>query len=650
MLTASRLWSGPEQPTPDRVILVPTMPGTDEQLFVAHGLPRGAGAFLNWAAGASDPWLVVLDGVRDPAELSELWPRSETGTGLVIATTRRGDIGTLGEGGRLLVPVGPYAPDEAVAFLTARLAGIAAPDVVTAESAALLARELDHLPLALAHAACHVANRSGTCAAYVELLRRSRLDVALAVPDGSPYPQAVAESVLLSLQAADGEHPQRLAGAVLALASVLVPQALPETVFTTREVLLHLARRRAAAGALLLPVHEGHVASALDALARYGLVQLDRREGERVITLHRLTARAMRESLPPHIIHTLALCATDALLAVWPHQDRVRPALARTLRAAAESVRELVGDALWRMRGIDDLGWLVGVSLLDDVLPRDAVLQWEGMQEQATRVGAPEVNVIDVRANLASAYAQAGRTQEAVAVREEVAFAVERWERSTSEPVLVARANLAMAYLQAGRHTQAERLLQKVYEARRAALGDRAAGVVAVQEKLAALYCASDRFGEAADLLERTIDVRSEAGTSVDEIALAAAKVNLMAPYVKLGRVAEAVELGCGCEDVLRAKLGQEHPLTLRARVSLAVALYEARRAREARELMASTVEQLGTVLGVRHPETVSAATRLRQWRGGPLARLLEPLVERLPERIRPGRARRAVPVQIRER
>src|ERR1019366_8205651 len=63
-----------------------------------------ARAFLDWAAATGRSWLVVLDDITDPAQAAAWWPASHTGTGWVLATTRRRDP-VLSSGGRHVVDV-----------------------------------------------------------------------------------------------------------------------------------------------------------------------------------------------------------------------------------------------------------------------------------------------------------------------------------------------------------------------------------------------------------------------------------------------------------------------------------------------------------------------------------------------------------------
>ncbi|MFF4576313.1 NB-ARC domain-containing protein [Streptomyces sp. NPDC001410] len=110
-----------------------------------------ARAFLEWLAATSRSWLVVLDDVADTESIKLWWPPSSSNTdGRVLATSRRRDA-LMSGGGRAVVDVGTYAPDEALAYLRHRFTDTDTSRLLDAQ-ATDLPRELGHLPLALSHA------------------------------------------------------------------------------------------------------------------------------------------------------------------------------------------------------------------------------------------------------------------------------------------------------------------------------------------------------------------------------------------------------------------------------------------------------------------------------------------------------------------
>ncbi|MCG6495394.1 FxSxx-COOH system tetratricopeptide repeat protein [Kitasatospora sp. A2-31] len=75
---------------------------------------------MTWLNTTDRRWLIVLDGLADPADLAGLWP-APSASGLVLVTTRRADRG-LRTSRRRLVPVGAFTAAEAADYLADRLA------------------------------------------------------------------------------------------------------------------------------------------------------------------------------------------------------------------------------------------------------------------------------------------------------------------------------------------------------------------------------------------------------------------------------------------------------------------------------------------------------------------------------------------------
>ena len=85
------------------------------------------------------------------------------------------------------------AEEEALSFLAHRTGR------ADTDGASELARELGHLPLALAQAAAVIAAQRLDYRTYLDRLRSIPVQEYLLPAEGEPYPQGVAEAVLLSL-------------------------------------------------------------------------------------------------------------------------------------------------------------------------------------------------------------------------------------------------------------------------------------------------------------------------------------------------------------------------------------------------------------------------------------------------------------------
>ncbi|MGH3281543.1 MAG: hypothetical protein ACRDNW_20730, partial [Trebonia sp.] len=119
------------------------------------------------APRAACRWLVVLDDLADPADLTALWP-PQCASGRTVVTTRRRDAALTGPG-RRRVDVGVFTPAEAEAALHQVLAERGHPAQPPGQVEALAA-ELGFLPLALSQAAAYITDAGLDCAAYRTLL------------------------------------------------------------------------------------------------------------------------------------------------------------------------------------------------------------------------------------------------------------------------------------------------------------------------------------------------------------------------------------------------------------------------------------------------------------------------------------------------
>ncbi|WP_308271583.1 tetratricopeptide repeat protein [Kitasatospora sp. SUK 42] len=324
---------------------------------------HAAKAFLAWLeAKPGTPacrWLVVLDDLADPADLTGLWPPASP-TGRTLVTTRRRDPALLS--GRRLIPVDVFTPAEARAYLKGVLDpfGLAHP----AEELDQLADDLGHLPLALAQAAAYIAELSDTGmtpAAYRHLLADRTTVLRDTAPDRLPDEQAVtvAATWSLSVEHADTLRPQGLARPMLHLVSFLDPNGIPDAVLTSGPARAHLGRQRPparpgdgeAAGSEEQPpervVTETEARAALSALRRLSLIEHSPDLPATAVRVHQLVQRAVRDSLASDQRQALARTTADALLSAWPEVER-DTVLCAALRANTATLADCAGDSMYQ--------------------------------------------------------------------------------------------------------------------------------------------------------------------------------------------------------------------------------------------------------------------------------------------------------------
>ena len=189
--------------------------------------------------GLQKPWLLIYDNAQDPAAIDGWMPRA--GAHCLI-TSRWRDW--TGEADALDVDVFP--PDVAVDYLC-DTAGRSQPQ--DREQAALLAKELGYLPLALSHAAAFCRARKATnFKEYLEkLAERVKQDPDQRTREGKDYPRSVYNTFVLALERVVAGQPElgvppqpraeELMGIMACLGSDGIPlDIFPESLFSRDEL------------------------------------------------------------------------------------------------------------------------------------------------------------------------------------------------------------------------------------------------------------------------------------------------------------------------------------------------------------------------------------------------------------------------------
>ena len=130
-----------------------------------------AARFLAWLAETSQPWLVVLDDVSDPACLDGLWPAGPAGQVLVTAAHQATVPAARNP---QLFPVGAFSSHEALTYLMGRLSG----DPDQRLGAVDLVQDLGCDPLALFQASAAIASSGLTCRDYRDMFARQQEKLA----------------------------------------------------------------------------------------------------------------------------------------------------------------------------------------------------------------------------------------------------------------------------------------------------------------------------------------------------------------------------------------------------------------------------------------------------------------------------------------
>jgi tetratricopeptide (TPR) repeat protein len=652
-----------------------------------------ADRFTGWLAYTRRPWALILDDLASVADLDDLWPAGPAGQ--VVITTRlpetafqaRAVPAGVAVTGSRAAPVGGFSRREVLAYLNSRLTEFPDQRIEALD----LGEDLDGLPLAVAQAAAVISVNRLSCREYRGQLSQRRAHMsAVRIHGVSP---AVLATWSLAAECAHELPPAGAAWPALALAAMLDPHGIPGNVLTSPAGCGYVTGRASTADT----ADQALVRAAMTNLARAGLVSIDPASAARTVRMHPSVQAAVRAYLPPADFEQAVLAAAEALLQAWPEadagqdpRDQVRLEQARLQQALRDCTSALWAadtgaqaaygtqaahgaqaagprhaqdeaesgatqarrSMLWRPEA-HPLLFRKGLSLEASGLAETAFAYWQTMLLTSTRLlGSEHADAVTARERLASAYEQAGRFGDAIAVFSSALAEHESNQGPEHSDTLTVRGQLAHAYASAGRPVEAVALYEQLVggagrqlglvhpvtlaartslaEAYQAAargkealtvhqllltdyerlLGARHQGTLAALDNLAASFLAN---GEPKEAIEhyRELVARTEAASGRDHPDTVAARASLASAYRRGGKPKDAIAL---YQRVLADReriTGADHPDAITARANLAFAYRSAGQLREAIPAYERTLEDRERVQGPDHPDTRSARVNL---------------------------------------
>jgi len=517
------------------------------------GLDRGGDAeaaaarFAAWLRSTPRPWLVVLDDLRDPADLEGLWPAGAAGRLILTADDPEA------AGGRApVLPVGCFTAREAIGYLSARLS--TDPDHRAGQLD--LALELGGEPAALAHASAVIETSELACRDYQEIFRRRR---ALLDRAGTGRVPAAAVTWVMSAEHAEILRPGGGTWPLLILAALLSRHGIPRAVLTAPAACRYLGAGDGPAGA-------ERAWAAVRALGDAGLLDID---GAGVARMSAALQASVSAAAAPELTERAIGAAADALVEAWP-KDQPGAPLAAVLRSCAASLLQAGGDALWAGGRCHQVLLAAGHSLNAAGLAGPAAAWWQQLTERSTRLlGERHPDTVVAGGLLADALLAAGRAGDSVTWSEWVLAEREGAFGPDHRATIAARARLGRALTAAGRPQDAIPLLEEAARHAERVCGPGDDATMSAVEEHAAACLAADRPGEAARLLKRALAAREKTRGRDDPAALATAG-RLAAVYLGAGQFRDAIaqyeKVLARCERAL----GPDHPDTLAACADLA--------------------------------------------------------------------------------
>ena len=504
--------------------------------------------------------LIIFDNVENIDDLRELVPR---GNGLRVVATTTNNTGWEHQGWDT-IKVEVFDRDESIKYL------LTATESTDRDAADTLAHRLGDLPLAIAQAAAFAQKRKLDLAQYLDRLDVYRSERVMPAISGHYYARDVAtalrvaiDDTLKELETGMSRAARRHLGVLALLAESGVPTRWLDPLTEEHHYQGRRDRDRAA---------DDDAHDALTELIDRSIIQQSA-DGTTTM-LHRLQAQVLRES--------------------WSEEEREQ---------ACESAVNLLGS-------VDISRYLRNDTVKQQQETLDLVDQLHaiGMQEHSRVLfESPEISK-----SLCQAFSYAsdlGLHYEALTLG--VAVAALEGTRAPDHPnILTARNNLAIAYREAGRVDEAIALFEQVLTDAIRIHGQGHPKTQTTRNNLAIAYQEAGRVDEAITLFEQVL-TDSTPFDSTDHPNTVITRNNLATAYLEAGRVDEAIALlEQGLTNIIRIH-GQGHPKTLNPRNNLAYAYQEAGRLTEAITLYEQTLTDAIRIHGQGHPKTQTTRNNL---------------------------------------
>ena len=543
------------------------------------------------SADAADR-LVVFDNVENLDDLKGLTPKG-SGVRVIITTTRRLDWDSLGWSP---MAVGVFDREQSIALLCQRTGD------AHRDAADQIAEALGDLPVAVTQAAATAKWGHYSLSEYFIRLSTHSLESSISRLEGDDYPDAVGVALFMAYEQAleqfRTKHPQqeRNVTSLLDILSLLAASGVPTHWLLALEDDSDAAR------------------DTLSFLKRSSIIQ-ESTDGNKTI-VHRLQGQVYRETYLSEQgkFNKACIYATTILdkinigqLANFEQQRQETRNLVEQIGAVTsqDHSRPLFSDPDFvvilatTIRNAADLG-----------MPQLALTLTDSVTRAGDTLGPDHPSTLASRNNLADAYRDAGRLDEAIALYEQILEDRTRILGPHHPSTLTSRNNLAYAYQDAGRLNDAITLYEQNLKDLEGLLGPDHPDTLTSRHNLAYAYQDAGRLNDAITLYEQNLkDLEGLLGP--DHPHTLQARNNLASAYRAAGRLDEAITL---YEQTLTDRtriLGPHHPDTLTSRNNLASAYRDAGRLDEAIALHEQNLIDLTHILGPHHPNTLTSRNNL---------------------------------------
>ncbi|WP_410818874.1 FxSxx-COOH system tetratricopeptide repeat protein [Micromonospora sp. 050-3] len=591
---------------------------------------------LRWLENESERSVVVFDNALDADAIARWMP--QRGNVHVLITTTNQEFTVFGA----TVHVDVLTPAQAVTFLCSR-AGLDDP-----RAAALVARELGQLPLALAQAGAVIRRHRWSFAEYLAGFRSMPLRSLLPRVPGDNYPRTLEEATLLSVSEVEDSDPNGLVRRLIDLLAVLSDAGV------RRDLLRNLLDEPA------------RVDEALGGLANASVVGFDV-NGTRV-AMHRLTrqvvlARARTEGRIRDTVRDALMLLTrateaqpapgvdvvDHIAEVWAETQTVLASDGEDDEIAAELLR-LRRWSVGRLTGMGEFNRAVAVGrmvftehralapsdheavalarreLIDAYVTADRENEAIPYAEQALAdrvrlAGLDHPSTVGARNLLGYCCECGGQLDRALTIHRYNLVESIRVCGPDAPSTMRARINLASTYRSMGDLARAVPLFEENLAENVRVYGPDHSSTINARGELARIYVRTGRAAEGVRLHEENAALGTDQQRA--DIHLTWWPQYRAAAYSAAGRHDEAIGQLRALVQRVDDVLPHDNPQAIRLRLFLARALLAGRRHTEALALFERTVADRERVLGVDHPGSLNArrnfglaqaATGRRRW------------------------------------
>ncbi len=571
----------------------------DIKVAAQPGKPEAAAArFLAWLAETGRHWLLVLDGLVEPADADRLWPYGQSGE--VLVTTEAAKLSPV-PGRRppiaseqVALGVSAFSQREALSYLSAKLND----DPYQAAGSLDLAIALDCLPAGLAMAIAHLLDSGQNCRQYRLACERYRQDR----PEGSGDP--LAPFWMFAVDRARQWAPRELAWPAIKLACVLGPARIPGAVLTSSAACSYVTGKQQVSSA-----DQASVRTTFVNLERLGLVAIEPDNEIRTVWMPASLQASVRQAMGPSELSHVVQVAADAVGEAWP-SDAGHAELEQAFRDCAVSIRRSDELALWS-RGCHPMLLRAGQSLDDAAMPETASIYWRDLARRSAEfLGARAPLTIQLRERLASSSAAAGRPDEAIGLRERLVADLDEAAGQNHPQTIAARANLVVALRAAGRFGDAIILGERVTADSDLVLGPAHLRTTETLRELAGAYAGARRYPEAISALRRCVALREQTIGMMHQETVAA-RHQLARVYRDANQAREAVRLYQDALTQVESIAGRAHPEAITAREHLAIALYDAAQPGQAVAMLEQALAAWSAIEGAGPADTLSVRADL---------------------------------------